>query len=152
MMKITTARNLQYTSHDKTTIHAQVQCVPKFGQQWVDFIMSPNDCMEYGRDAHRRALEGEFGSISSYIEPQYTPNEEAQVFAEKENLWVEQEMLFADRQIVLHEDADARASATIEQWRVYRRDLRNYVKDNVVSMVERPQRPTNNFLMSEDSL
>ncbi|MFB1096885.1 hypothetical protein ACEWH9_22350, partial [Vibrio diabolicus] len=73
-------------------------------------------------------------------------------FAEKENLWVEQEMLFADRQIVLHEDADARASATIEQWRVYRRDLRNYVKDNVVSMVERPQRPTNNSLMSEDSL
>lgn len=60
-----------------------------------------------------------------------------------ENAWVASEMMYADKQVNLHFDEDERAILTIEDWKEYRRTLRDYVKDGVITLEERPVRPDN---------
>ena len=35
----------------------------------VEFLASPTDVMEYGRELHRRAAAGELGRIGDYVPP-----------------------------------------------------------------------------------
>ncbi|MFH4433074.1 hypothetical protein [Vibrio diabolicus] len=78
--------------------------------------------------------------------------EEPAIFAEAENQWVAHEMVYVDRQVTLHEDSDPRSTLTASVWRSYRRALRDYVKDGVVTMAIRPQRPTENSMAIEGRL
>lgn len=57
-----------------------------------------------------------------------------------EKVWVTTELGIADINIRYHEDLDSRASGTIEQWRSYRCDLRDYIKGNVAGH-KRPNSP-----------
>lgn len=54
--------------------------------------------------------------------------------------FVTSELLSADIQISYHEDADPRKVAAVEDWREYRRQLRDYVKNGIVASIK-PERP-----------
>ncbi|PFG55753.1 hypothetical protein ATG66_2069 [Vibrio sp. ES.051] len=151
-MRITAARNLKYASPDKTVIECEVQCLGELGTDWLPFAMSSSDTEKHGEEAFQRAINGELGEISDYVEPVITPEEAAAMFAESENLWVAQEMDFIDMQIRFHEDSDARATLTEADWRTYRRALRDYVKDGVVTTDTRPKRPIDITATSEASI
>jgi hypothetical protein len=56
-----------------------------------------------------------------------------------EKRFVSAELSWSDIQIAYHEDGDDRAISTIENIRQYRKDLRNYIKNNVVGI--KPVRP-----------
>lgn len=58
--------------------------------------------------------------------------------------WVINQLYIADIEISKHLDGDVRAAATVEDWRKYRKDLRDYVKrvDNVLTAIgNRPANP-----------
>ncbi|UYD72136.1 tail assembly chaperone [Vibrio phage vB_VpaM_VPs20] len=65
MRKITAARNLQYTSYDKTAIKCEVQC-KQFGDKWLPFVMSLEDTEKHGQETYQRAINGEFGEIAEF--------------------------------------------------------------------------------------
>lgn len=46
-----------------------ILCLVEFddGEGVTQFVASPNDCTDYGRDIHARALAGEFGAVAAYV-------------------------------------------------------------------------------------
>lgn len=54
--------------------------------------------------------------------------------------WVKHELKGADIQILYHQDSDTRKVATLTEWRQYRKDLRNYVKNGQI-VGDRPTKP-----------
>lgn len=73
-----------------------------------------------------------------------TPKSQDQIdleFAQSENSWVLEQMPIIERNINYHLDNDDRATSTEQIWRNYRASLRNYVKDNIVTMPSRPLPP-----------
>lgn len=65
-----------------------------------------------------------------------------QIEVDNANIYIHQEMLEADRQILnYHYDGDERAISTPEIWKQYRKDLRDYVKSGVIE-TDKPTRPT----------
>lgn len=71
----------------------------------------------------------------------------SQELAQIEHLWVKKEMALSDLQIALHIDEDERAIYTIEIWKQYRRDLRNYTSssDDGVITINFENRPVLNI-------
>jgi len=55
--------------------------------------------------------------------------------------FVIREIKVADINIFYHEDADTRAVATLQEWRDYRKALRNYVQAGAI-VGSQPVRPT----------
>lgn len=63
-------------------------------------------------------------------------------FALTENEWVKSSLANADVQINYHLDGDGlRATASLEKWRSYRIELRDYVKNGKVTKNSRPSHP-----------
>ena len=46
-----------------------ILCLVEFddGEGVTQFVANPNDCTDYGRDIHARALAGEFGAVAAYV-------------------------------------------------------------------------------------
>jgi len=55
--------------------------------------------------------------------------------------FVDEELSLSDIQLNYHADSDSRAVSTAAAWRVYRKELRNYITDGVV-VGSQPVRPT----------
>ena len=55
--------------------------------------------------------------------------------------FVREELVFADIQILYHQDSDSRKIATLTAWRTYRKELRNYVQAGAI-VDPKPVRPS----------
>ncbi|WP_084978112.1 hypothetical protein [Plesiomonas shigelloides] len=57
-------------------------------------------------------------------------DEEQQIFNQQEHDWVKSELKNVDLQISLHLTDDRRATSTLESWKRYARDLRDYTSES----------------------
>lgn len=78
--------------------------------------------------------------FDEFINGKWVLNKEKEL-AHNENAWVLEQMPIIDRNINYHLDNDDRAVSTEHDWRAYRSDLRNYVKDGKVTSETRPVQP-----------
>ncbi len=87
---------------------------------------------------------GEYLEDKKIVNGEFVFSQEAvdQIEVDNANIYINKEMIQADRQILnYHFDGDERAISTLDEWKQYRKDLRDYVKSGVIETAK-PIRPT----------
>lgn len=141
-MSIIKIKNLKYADENNENIYCDAY-LKGFG--WSPYILSKHDVVDYAVEAFYKAVNGEWGEISPYEK-----TEELENFVDpyEEHAWVEDELNSVQVQLMYHWTDDERATETLEAWKQYARDLRNYTTTDehgnpqIREGETRPQRPT----------
>lgn len=70
---------------------------------------------------------------------EYRPSTQAEITRDESD-WVSSELSAADKEVFKHDDAHGRTNSTIQAWRTYRNELRDYIVDDVI-VTAKPSRP-----------
>ena len=69
MIPFTDFRNPVFTAENNSIITLEV-LHPDFG--WIEFAANPNDDVEYGVEVYNNALNGDYGIVAPYVDPNDT--------------------------------------------------------------------------------